>query len=122
MEKVIEASASFFFGFMLLFRKQIKRGRVMLRSANQQIKPISTRINEKKHLEIGGCDIEDLVSKYGTPLYIFDEKTIRTIAKDWKEALKSYPNHKLLFASIVFMTKAMCKIIQSEGFGLDLVL
>ena len=27
-------------------------------------------VNEKGHLEIGGCDTIDLAEKYGTPLYI----------------------------------------------------
>ena len=34
-------------------------------------------VNEKGHLEIGGCDTIDLAEKYGTPLYVVDENEIR---------------------------------------------
>ena len=90
-------------------------------TANQSIKPVTTKINENGHLEIGGCDLVELVEKYGTPLYVFDEKTIRTIANEYKTAFKDYPNINMLYAAKAFMTKAICKIMSSEGFGFDLV-
>lgn len=39
--------------------------------------PETARTNEKGHLEIGGCDMVTLAGKFGTPLYVFDELTIR---------------------------------------------
>ena len=38
------------------------------------------RINERGHLEIGGCDTVELAAKFGTPLYCLDEKHIPTCA------------------------------------------
>lgn len=90
-------------------------------TANQSIKPVTIKINENGHLEIGGCDLVELAEKYGTPLYVFDEKTIRTIANEYKTAFKDYPNINMLYAAKAFMTKAICKIMSSEGFGFDLV-
>lgn len=90
-------------------------------TANQSIKPVTTKIYENGHLEIGGCDLVELAEKYGTPLYVFDEKTIRTIANEYKTAFKDYPNINMLYAAKAFMTKAICKIMSSEGFGFDLV-
>lgn len=90
-------------------------------SANQGIKPITTKINNDGHLQIGGCDLVKLAEEYATPLYVYDEETIRTIAKEYKDAFKSYPNINMLYASKAFMTKAICKILASEGFGFDLV-
>ena len=90
-------------------------------TANQSLKPITTKINEKGHLEIGGCDLVELADKYGTPLYVYDEATIRTIAKEYKEAFSAYKNINMLFAAKAFMTKAIAKIMDSEGFGFDLV-
>lgn len=92
----------------------------MQETANQNIKPVTTRVNDNNHLEIGGCDLTDLAKQYGTPLYIFDEETIRTIARTYKDAFKDYPKINMMFAAKAFMTKAMCKIMQQEGFGLDL--
>lgn len=90
-------------------------------TANQNIKPITTKINESGHLEIGGCDLVELAEKYGTPLYVFDEETIRTIANQYKNAFKDYPNINMLYAAKAFMTKAICRILADEGFGFDLV-
>ncbi len=91
-----------------------------MRTANQDIRPITRNINEKGNIEIGGCDLVELANTYGTPLYIYDEATIRSITKSYKDAFKDYPNIKMMFASKAFMTKAICKIMEQEGFGLDL--
>lgn len=92
-----------------------------VKTANQNLKPITYKINNENHIEIGGCDLVDLAEKYGTPLYVFDEKTIRTIANQYKEAFKSYPKVSMLFASKAFMTKAVVRILDEEGFGFDMV-
>ncbi len=91
-----------------------------MNSANQNIKPVTTKINENGNIEIGGCDLIELANKYGTPLYVYDEATIRSMTKSYKEAFKNYPKINMMFASKAFMTKAMCKIMEQEGFGLDL--
>ncbi len=90
-------------------------------TANQNIQPISTKINEKGNLEIGGCDVVELAEKYDTPLYIYDENTIRQICNEYKQAFSSYGKTNFLFASKAFLTKAMCAILKSENFGLDVV-
>ena len=91
-----------------------------MKTANQNIKPITTKVNDNGNIEIGGCDLVELANQYGTPLYIYDEETIRSIAKSYKDAFKDYPKIKMMFASKAFMTKAMCRIMQQENFGLDL--
>lgn len=90
-------------------------------SVNQNILPKTFEINEKGHIEIGGCDLVDLANKYETPLYVYDEATIRSICNDYKEAFVSYGKANPMFASKAFMTKAMVAILENEGFGLDVV-
>lgn len=90
-------------------------------TANQSIKPVTTKINQENHIEIGGCDLVSLAEQYGTPLYVFDEKTIRTIARQYKDAFSSYPKVSMLYASKAFMTKAIVRILDEEGFGFDMV-
>ena len=90
-------------------------------TANQNLKPVTTKINAKGNLEIGGCDLIDLAEQYGTPLYVFDEQTIRTIAREYKQAFKAYPKVSMLYASKAFMTKAVVRILDEEGFGFDMV-
>ena len=91
-----------------------------MNTANQNIKPVTTRINEQGNIEIGGCDLIELANTYGTPLYVFDEETIRCITRSYKDAFKDYPHINMMFAAKAFMNKAICKIMQQEGFGLDL--
>ncbi len=91
-----------------------------MKTANQDIKPITTKINKNGNIEIGGCDLVELANQYGTPLYVYDEATIRAITKSYKDAFKTYPKISMMFAAKAFMTKAICKIMDEEGFGLDL--
>ena len=88
-------------------------------SVNQSLKPISININ--KNLEIGGCDLVELAAKYGTPLYVIDETTIRTICREYKDAFKDYNNIKMMYASKALCTSAIARILDEEGFGFDTV-
>jgi diaminopimelate decarboxylase len=93
----------------------------MTSSTNQSIKPLSTIINKSGNLQIGGCDLVELAQKYETPLYVIDETTLRTICKEYKKAFAGYEKVNMMYASKAFMTKAIAKVISSEGFGFDAV-
>jgi len=93
----------------------------MASSTNQQLKPITTKVNSNKNLEIGGCNLCELAQMYGTPLYILDEKTIRTICTDYKKAFEKYPKTHMMYASKALCTSAVTKILDEEGFGFDTV-
>lgn len=92
-----------------------------MNSTNQYLKPLTTKINSDGMLEIGGCDLVKLVEKYGTPLYVLDEFTLRKICKDYKEAFKGYPKVNMMYASKALCSMATSAIIASEGFGFDVV-
>lgn len=92
-----------------------------MNSTNQSLKPLTTKINEAGSLEIGGCDLIGLAEKYGTPLYVLDEETIRKICLDYKNAFKSYPKTNMMYASKALCTMATSALIASEGFGFDVV-
>lgn len=93
----------------------------MRESTNQSIKPVTTKVNEKGNLEIGGCDLVELAEKYGTPLYVLDEVTIRSICNDYKDAFSSYPKINMMYASKALCTLATSAILSKEGFGFDVV-
>lgn len=90
-------------------------------STNQSLKPITTKINDAGNLEIGGCDLVKLAEKYGTPLYVLDEATIRKICRDYKDAFKGYPKVNMMYASKALCSSATSALIASEGFGFDVV-
>ncbi len=80
-------------------------------------------INEKGNLTIGGCDTIKLAKEYGTPLYVMDEALIRKNCGIYVNALKEFygQNALALYASKAFCTVAMCKIVNQEGMGIDVV-
>ena len=92
-----------------------------MKSTNQNLKPLTAKINDEGNLEIGGCDVVELAEKYGTPLYVLDEHTIRSICRDYKEAFKAYDKINMMYASKALCTMATSKLVASEGFGFDVV-
>lgn len=88
-------------------------------STNQLLKPIT--LKREKNLTIGGCDMVDLAQKYGTPLYVIDEQTIRSICQDYKKAFSKYKKTNMMYASKALCNSAVSRIIASEGFGFDVV-
>jgi diaminopimelate decarboxylase len=93
------------------------------RSPNQELLPLTARINDQDCLEIGGCDVTNLVQQFGSPLYILDEETLRTACRQYRDALKRYYPGKsqALYASKAWSCLAVCAIANSEGLGIDVV-
>ncbi|NIK77530.1 diaminopimelate decarboxylase [Paenibacillus castaneae] len=82
----------------------------------------TSKINTNGHLEIGGCDVADLASQFGTPLYIVDEALVRKRASEYVEAFKaSGLKFQVAYASKAFSVMAMCAIAEQEGLSLDVV-
>ena len=94
-----------------------------LKSPNRNISPITTEINEKGSIEVGGCVLSELADRYGTPLYVLDETTLRESCKAYIEALKThYPGPSLaLYASKANSSLFMSSLVASEEMGLDAV-
>ena len=89
---------------------------------NASLFPMGSTSSENGNLNIGGCDVTELAKEYGTPLYIYDEATIRTMARSFvKEFGTRYANTVVAYASKAFLTKAMARIANEEGLSLDVV-
>ncbi len=80
-------------------------------------------INKNGHLTIGGMDTVELAAKYGTPLYVLDENKIRQNCRDYVRSIQEdYEGRGLvLYASKTLSCLEMCRIVESEGMGLDVV-
>ena len=64
----------------------------------------------------------ELASRFGTPLYVFDEETLRQNCRQFRQAFVSrYPQSQVLYASKAFINPALARIMASEGLGLDVV-
>lgn len=73
-------------------------------------------------LYIGGINTLNLVKKYDTPLYVFDEELIRNNCNEYNKYFKVGENkNKIAYAGKAFLTKYMCNLIDEEGLYLDVV-
>lgn len=92
-------------------------------SPNQNLLPLSARVNSQNHLEIGGCDVTELVAQYGSPLYILDEMTLRVACRQYRDRFKTdYPGEsQVIYASKAWSCQAVCAVVASEGLGFDVV-
>ncbi len=90
--------------------------------ANRELFPFSTEVNDQDHLTIGGCDAVDLVSEFGSPLYVFDEDTLRGMCRQFVgEFSKRYANSRVAYASKAFLIPYIARLVHEEGLALDIV-
>ena len=86
------------------------------------ILPTSARASDDGHLQIGGCDLVTLAAEYGTPLYIYDETTIRDICREYRhEFQRRLPQLRVLYAGKAYLSPALVSILAQEEMGLDIV-
>ncbi len=92
-------------------------------SPNRNISPLTTDLDHLGRMRIGGCLLSELAERYGTPLYVIDERTIRSSCRAYISALnKFYPGDSLvLYASKANSSLLIDNIVASEGLGLDVV-
>ncbi|PEB42439.1 diaminopimelate decarboxylase [Bacillus pseudomycoides] len=82
----------------------------------------TSRINEQGHLEIGGCDTTQLAKQYGTPLYVYDEASIREKCRAFHRAFQeSGFSYQVAYASKAFLCMEMCRVAREENMSLDVV-
>ena len=78
-------------------------------------------INEKGHLEIGGCDTVELKEQYGTPLVVIDEGSLKSICDEYYKNFTARENSLVLYASKAFITPSVLAVVKKAGLGLDTV-
>ncbi len=80
-------------------------------------------INEKGHLTLAGRDTVELAEKYGTPLYLTDERRIREKMRVYVDSMKKYFGHGSvpLLASKALCFKRIYEIANEEGMCTDIV-
>ena len=84
--------------------------------------PLTADVNEIDHLIIGGCDSAALAEEFGTPLYVFDEFSLRSKCAEFKaEFGQRYQDTTVIYASKAFTNKALAILLKEEGLGLDVV-
>ena len=84
--------------------------------------PLTAEVGDEGHLVIGGCDTLELAAEFGTPLYLFDELSLRSRCAEFKKEFgQRYAETTILYAAKAFINKTLLRIFREEGFGLDVV-
>lgn len=73
-------------------------------------------------MSLEGHDVRDLVRQFGTPLIVMLEPMIREQCRGYREAMsRRYPRSLVYYASKAFLTTGLCRLMEQEGLGLDVV-
>jgi len=84
------------------------------------IYPHTSRHDAAGHLEIGGCDVVALADAYGTPLFVYDEQTLRDQCRAYVAAFGGLArDSRVVYASKAFSCRAMIELVAQEGLALD---
>src|SRR5881275_3769149 len=70
-------------------------------------------------MEVGGCDLIDLARAHGTPLYVYDEDTVRQKCREYMAAMGSAGH--VLYSAKAFASPQFLRVVAEEGLGLDVV-
>ncbi|MFN8660765.1 MAG: diaminopimelate decarboxylase [Thermomicrobiales bacterium] len=73
-------------------------------------------------MRIGGVSLQQLAQQFGTPLYVYDEVTLRSRAREIRDIFRRvYPRSRVAYAGKAGMSPALVRILADEGLGLDVV-
>ena len=81
--------------------------------------PVTYRVNAAGHMEVGGCDLVELARTHGTPLYVYDEATVRRRASEYVAAMGD--SGQVLYSAKAFASPRFLRVVAEEGLGLDVV-
>jgi diaminopimelate decarboxylase len=81
--------------------------------------PVTYRVNAAGHMEVGGCDLVQLARDHGTPLYVYDEATVRQRSSEYVAAMGR--GGHVLYSAKAFASPHFLRIVAEEGLGLDVV-
>ena len=88
----------------------------------QIVFPDTAQVDSQGHLVIGGCDTLELASEFGTPLYVFDEETLRGRCREFQQEFgKRQASTTVVYACKAYVNPALARIFMEEGLGLDVV-
>ncbi len=89
-------------------------------SVLSRVFPAGTRVNERGHLEIAGCDVLELAAEFGTPAYLVAEDDLRARARSFLDALAArHRDYEVLFGSKAFPCSAVYRVLAEEGLACD---
>jgi diaminopimelate decarboxylase len=76
--------------------------------------PLSARIGDGR-LELGGLGADELAERFGTPLVVYCEETLRHQARSLREATGG----RVVYGTKAFANVALLRVLREEGLGAD---
>src|SRR5579863_2923874 len=90
-------------------RHSANRGEEAAAMPQPQLWPRSARVDLVGRLTLAGLDVAALARKYGTPLYVYDEATIRAQCHAFRAAFATrWPQSSVAYASKAYLSLALC--------------
>jgi diaminopimelate decarboxylase len=88
--------------------------------AGSAVYPLGSRIDERGHLELGGCDVVELAHEFATPAYIYAEDDIRARARAYIAAFEQREvEFEVVYASKAAPFTAAYRVLAEEGLSVD---
>ena len=88
--------------------------------AASPVYPAGSRVNERGHLEIAGCDVVELAERFGTPAYIYAEDDMRRRAREYLRAFTQRTDaFEVIYASKAFPATAAYRVMREEDLSVD---
>jgi diaminopimelate decarboxylase len=88
--------------------------------AASPVYPAGSRVNERGHLEIAGCDLLELADRFGTPAYVYAEEDIRRRAQEYVRAFgQRAASFEVIYASKSLPCTAAYRVMREEGLSVD---
>jgi diaminopimelate decarboxylase len=82
--------------------------------------PLGTTMNERGHLEVGGCDVVELAERFGTPAYVYAEDDMRARARWYREAFAARTDdYEVIYGSKALPIMAAYSLLAEEGLSVD---
>jgi diaminopimelate decarboxylase len=82
--------------------------------------PIGARVNERGHLEVGGCDVVELANEFGTPAYVYATADLRARADAYLDAFAGrVEGFEVVYASKAAPITAIERLFAEKGLSID---
>jgi diaminopimelate decarboxylase len=90
------------------------------RIAASPVYPAGSRLNDRGHLEIAGCDVVELAERFGTPAYIYAEDDMRRRAGEYVRVFEQRTeSFEVIYASKSLPVTAAYRVMREEGLSVD---
>jgi diaminopimelate decarboxylase len=84
--------------------------------------PDTARVDAAGRLLLDGAAASALLAAYGSPLYVYDEATLRRQMRAFRAAFaQRWPTSAVAYAGKAYLSPALCAALRDEGLELDAV-